>query len=63
MSEVSASVQRYLDAFENDGPGLPGAEHRWISELRERSLVRFRDLGFPSSRSSTPLASSAMSSS
>ncbi|MDX1514318.1 MAG: Fe-S cluster assembly protein SufD [Gammaproteobacteria bacterium] len=50
MSQAPASVQHYVEQFENIAPTLPGGDLPWLREARESAIRRFSDLGFPSPR-------------
>ena len=47
---ASSGIERWLDAFRELAPDLPGAELPWLGALRQRAIERFADLGWPSNR-------------
>jgi Fe-S cluster assembly protein SufD len=49
MSEKAESTQKYRDALRRL-PALPGANLKWVAELRDRGSASFGENGFPTTR-------------
>ena len=47
---ISPAVAQYLESFEERRGELPGRDRRWLQQVREAAIARFRDLGFPGPR-------------
>ncbi|NLD70152.1 MAG: Fe-S cluster assembly protein SufD, partial [Limnobacter sp.] len=45
-----SSIDRWLGAFREQAPRLPGAGLPWLAERRREAIERFAELGWPSSK-------------
>lgn len=49
-AEQGGTIQPWLDAYGAARAHLPGAEARWLRQMRERALSHFAEAGFPETR-------------
>jgi len=47
---TGSGIERWLDAFREAAPALPGADSPWLAALRQRSMERFARTGWPTNR-------------
>ena len=50
MNAVAPLTDHYVGAFSDARRQLPGAQHAWLSEIREKGIAAFAELGFPTTR-------------